>query len=165
MSVTFTASGAEKIRRAVRKVLGTPDDRTGDRTPVSVTERSFWAMLLTADVTGLRWTFLRVVPTTSTDEADFVLAREIAYRIADVDRTEGYARESNGTRDIPTFTVVRVEFVGYDADSLPSYLFQWVGPRDAGYLPPHDHRDNFNGGFAFASYHPGTALPQQPWHS
>jgi len=27
----------------------------------------------------------------------------------------------------------------------------------------HDHRDVLNGGFAFAVYHPGTALPQQPW--
>lgn len=37
---------------------------------------------------------------------------------------------------------------------------------DGGYIPgagPHDHRDNFNGGFAFAIYHPGTGIPQQPW--
>lgn len=31
-------------------------------------------------------------------------------------------------------------------------------------LGPHDHRDNVTGGgFAFAVYHPGTGLPQQPW--
>ena len=30
-------------------------------------------------------------------------------------------------------------------------------------VPVHDHRDNFNGGFAFACYHPGTAIPMQPW--
>lgn len=37
---------------------------------------------------------------------------------------------------------------------------------DGGFLPgtgPHDHRDNANGGFAFAIYHPGTAVPQQVW--
>lgn len=37
---------------------------------------------------------------------------------------------------------------------------------DGGYIPgmgPHDHRDNFNGGFAFAVYHPGSATPQMPW--
>ena len=37
---------------------------------------------------------------------------------------------------------------------------------DGGWIPgagPHDHRDNFNGGFAFAIFHPGTRLPQQPW--
>jgi len=35
----------------------------------------------------------------------------------------------------------------------------WVG------TPMHDHRDNSagGGGFAFAVYHPGTAMPQQPW--
>jgi hypothetical protein len=41
-----------------------------------------------------------------------------------------------------------------------------TGPYDGGYIPgmgPHDHRDNFNGGFAFAVYHPGTSLPQMPW--
>lgn len=38
---------------------------------------------------------------------------------------------------------------------------------DGGFVPVgggvHDHRDNFNGGFAFACYHPGTSLPQMPW--
>jgi hypothetical protein len=28
----------------------------------------------------------------------------------------------------------------------------------AAIVPPHDHRDNFAGGFAFAVYHPGTTL-------
>lgn len=32
-------------------------------------------------------------------------------------------------------------------------------------LGPHDHRSNDPGygGFAFSCYHPGTAIPQQPW--
>jgi len=37
---------------------------------------------------------------------------------------------------------------------------------DGGLLPmagPHDHRDNNNGGFAFAVFHPGTSVPQQIW--
>jgi hypothetical protein len=42
-----------------------------------------------------------------------------------------------------------------------------TGPFDGGWIPGmgiHDHRDNVTGGgFAFAVYHPGTALPQQPW--
>jgi hypothetical protein len=41
-----------------------------------------------------------------------------------------------------------------------------TSPYDGGWIPgmgPHDHRDNFNGGFAFACFHPGTSLPQQPW--
>lgn len=58
---------------------------------------------------------------------------------------------------------MRLTFVGYDAEGEPAYMFDrpqadpWQG------LPPHDHRDNYNGGFAFAVMHPGTALPQQPW--
>jgi hypothetical protein len=42
-----------------------------------------------------------------------------------------------------------------------------TSPFDGGWIPGmgiHDHRDNVTGcGFAFACYHPGTALPQQPW--
>jgi hypothetical protein len=41
-----------------------------------------------------------------------------------------------------------------------------TGPYDGGYvsgLGPHDHRDNYNGGFCFAILHSGTSLPQQPW--
>jgi hypothetical protein len=38
---------------------------------------------------------------------------------------------------------------------------------DGGWIPGmgiHDHRDAVTGGgFAFAVYHPGTGLPQQPW--
>lgn len=39
---------------------------------------------------------------------------------------------------------------------------------DGGYLPGlgvHDHRDNAHGGFAFAVFHPATAVPQLPWES
>lgn len=42
-----------------------------------------------------------------------------------------------------------------------------TSPFDGGWIPGmgiHDHRDNVTGcGYAFAVYHPGTALPQQPW--
>jgi hypothetical protein len=38
---------------------------------------------------------------------------------------------------------------GHDGSSRPCY---------------NDHRDNVTGGgFAFATYHPGTSLPQQNW--
>lgn len=39
------------------------------------------------------------------------------------------------------------------------------GPYDGGYigLQVHQHTNSFNGGLAFACYHPGTSLPQQPW--
>jgi hypothetical protein len=41
-----------------------------------------------------------------------------------------------------------------------------TGPYDGGWIAGrgvHDHSNNFNGGFAFAVFHPGTSLPQQPW--
>jgi hypothetical protein len=39
-------------------------------------------------------------------------------------------------------------------------------PHDPRLVPIHDHRDNITGGgFAFRVYHPGTGLPQQPWHT
>lgn len=56
-----------------------------------------------------------------------------------------------------------MDFCGYDADDSANFIFQWIGPTDTLYLPPHDHRDNYNGGFSFAVYHPGTGIPQRPW--
>jgi hypothetical protein len=56
-----------------------------------------------------------------------------------------------------TFISARVTFI-----SAASPLFQ-PGTHPDGPIPPHDHRDNYNGGFAFAVYHPGTSLPQMPW--
>jgi hypothetical protein len=47
--------------------------------------------------------------------------------------------------------------------SIPFYMFAYNVQPDLDILPPHDHRDNFNGGFAFAVFHPGTQVPQQPW--
>jgi hypothetical protein len=44
------------------------------------------------------------------------------------------------------------------------YTFNLPLPAQQSYVPLHDHRDNVTGGgFAFAVYHPGTSLPQQPW--
>jgi hypothetical protein len=34
---------------------------------------------------------------------------------------------------------------------------------DLNILPPHDHPDNFNGGFSFPLFSMGTQIPQQPW--
>jgi hypothetical protein len=102
------------------------------------------------------------------------------------------AREANDNTNVPQGAVVLLTFVGYaiaptvpgpsgstivdgtantpggptaaGADnSIAMYVFQFQSPDGQSSLPIHDHRDNFNGGFAFATYHPGTALPQQPW--
>jgi hypothetical protein len=92
---------------------------------------------------------------------------------------------------VPPGTVVRLSFLGYvpgqidpsghvisgtvttaggltsaavGADGLvPFYGFSFIVPQVSTVIPPPDHRDNFNGGFAFSVYHPGTSLPQQPF--
>jgi hypothetical protein len=47
---------------------------------------------------------------------------------------------------------------------IPMYVFQYAVPPQDNSIPIHDHRDNFNGGFAFSVYQPGTSLQRQPWH-
>lgn len=103
--------------------------------------------------------------TSSRDRADFIIGQDAAvfYEIIGERPEEGWAREANGNRGIPLYSVVRVEFIGYDAEGLPSFLFNYGDARLEQSLRPHDHRDNYNGGYAFAVFHPGTGLPQQPW--
>lgn len=96
--------------------------------------------------------------------------------------------EPGDDRDFPAGSVVLLTFVGYavapgpsgsivqgatttpggataagDDNSIAMYAFEFSASQGQSSLPIHDHRDNFNGGFAFATYHPGAALPQQPW--
>jgi hypothetical protein len=94
----------------------------------------------------------------------------------------GNAREANNVRGIEIGTVVQLTFFGYTpapsgmtrpnvngtfidgigADPtapVPQYVFNYPLPPLPTSLPIHDHRDNFNGGFAFSVYHPGTSLP------
>jgi hypothetical protein len=95
----------------------------------------------------------------------------------------GNAREANNVRGIEIGTVVQMTFFNYTpapsgmtrpnvngtfidgigADPtapVPQYVFNYPLPPLPTSLPIHDHRDNFNGGFAFSVYHPGTSLPQ-----
>jgi hypothetical protein len=139
------------------------DSRAGDRTRATPTEADFWARITGCDVTGLRYTFLRVYPEASTDRADFAIGKDLAYRFTSDAPEEGYARESNGNRGVPTLSVVRDHFIGYDADDLPADLVSYGDARPGQGLPPHDHRSNnpMDGGFAFSVFHPGTSLPQQ----
>ncbi len=115
---------------------------------------------------GNRYTFVRVYLTADDDsKKDFALRNGPSYRLAGIEPEGGLARESSGAKGVPTMSVVRMTFCGYDADDRPNFLFQFIGPSDMPFLPPHDHRDNKinSGGFAFSIYHPGTGLPQQPW--
>jgi hypothetical protein len=162
--VTFTDSGAAKIKKAVNIVLGTPGDRNRERTRSHVTDTFFWGMLLGSDITGKRFHFVKVYPDASADQADFHLTNGQSYIIAETEAETGFAREANGNPGVPPYTVALMQFVGYDADGEPAYMFQCsIGTPQDWVLPPHDHRDNYNGWFAFSVYHPGTALPQQPW--
>ena len=66
---------------------------------------------------------------------------------------------------VPCGTIVELHFAGNDNQGEPLYHFTWTNPTPPMSVPPHDHRSNdpYNGGFAFATLHPGTGLPQQPW--
>lgn len=163
--VTFTVRGAQRIERAVRKVERPGQILTGDRRPTAPSETTFWALLTGNDITGMRYSFVRVIPVATKDESDFVIGRDfpLYYEIASLEPEEGFAREANGTRGIPLYSVVQVTYIGPDADDLPAFLFNYQVMDSNLPITPHDHRDNFNGGFAFACYHPGTGLPQQPW--
>lgn len=75
---------------------------------------------------------------------------------------QGARRTTARLRDI----IVRVHFAGmrtFGGEKRSMYVFSYTPMVLRSFLPLHDHRDNFNGGFAFAVYHPGTALPQRPW--
>lgn len=167
MPVTFTPSAARRIADAVKRVEAMPRHRSGDANPARQTEPSFWAMITGVDFSGLHYSFIRVTPSAATDKADFRIATGLAYTIANEDPEYGdvgYAREASGNKHVPTYTVTKLEFIGYDAEGLPAYLFCCSPPIEPNAaIAPHDHRDNYTGGFAFAVYHPGTALPQQPW--
>lgn len=163
MAVTFTESAAKRIAEVVRRVERTPRNLAGERPVARPSDTSFWALITGNDIMGLRYHFVRVIPDAGTDRADFRFETGLAYRIAGEEPEAGYAREASGVRGVPIYSVVKAEFIGYDADEEPAYLFQWAPPPEPNALPPHDHRDNLNGGFAFSTYHPGTSLPQMPW--
>jgi hypothetical protein len=73
------------------------------------------------------------------------------------------AYEANGQAGL-TDRVVELRFAGYNANGDATYMFIAEMQPEPESLPIHDHRDPITGGgFAFAVYHPGTGLPQQPW--
>lgn len=164
MGVTFTPAATAKIKRAVNIVLGTPTSRAGERAHAHGTDTYFWGLILGNDIAGKRFHFVRIYPSAAGDSADFILTNGLSYSIADQEAAVGWAREANGNPALPLYSVVLMQFHGYDSDGEPAYLFQCsLGTPQDQFLTPHDHRDNYNGGFAFSVYHPGTALPQQPW--
>jgi hypothetical protein len=168
MSVTFTESATRRIAAAVRKVERSPQDLRGDRTTEYDTETEFWAILLGGDMAG-RYTFQPVRPDPSGLAIDGVIivsdrGDELRWAFTDSPAFVGAAREANANISVPTFKVVRMSFAGYDAGGSPVFVFFYPPANtDAPGLPPHDHRDNFNGGFSFSTFHPGSSVPQMPW--
>jgi hypothetical protein len=62
---------ARRIAEAVRRDERTGRDMAGETPIKHPTEPEFWALLTGVDLTGLRYTFVRVIPGASVDRADF----------------------------------------------------------------------------------------------
>lgn len=151
---TFGPKSIKRIGDAVRRVERMPQDRTVERMHfMDAGEQSFWAKIGGRSLDGKRFSWFRVRPDGDGGWVAYDPAAE----------GERNAVEINGHRGIPTGAVVMLHFTDYDPDGQPLYTFQYETLQDRHPLKVHDHRDNFNGGYAFAVYHPGTALPQQPW--
>lgn len=73
------------------------------------------------------------------------------------------AREQNNNLAVPNLSIVTMRFAGYDPNGNAAFVFLYLVDLKPPEFPPHDHRDNSQGGFAFAVYHPGTSVPQMPW--
>ncbi len=169
--VNFTPAAADKIIEATRKVLNPPTSTVTGRNPVMEPNTSFWAYLSSpGGINGLFWSWVRVVPVPQhqqpTVNNPVTIDDEPLFQMSSPP-IAGYqnAREVNGNRQVPPGSIVKTEFIGYAADKSPLYVFQLHVPNLADIpLPIHDHRDNVTGaGYAWAVYHPGTSIPQQPW--
>lgn len=161
--VVFSPEVAKRVTAATRKVEQTATNRGGAASTSYDAGAGFWAMILGSDVSGLRYTFNKVVfdPRSTYPQAFTIMQTE---RFGfDGPPSPGVAIEVNGNRGVQ-FKVVFLRFAGYDLDgTTPVFLFSYNEMVDSGILSPHDHRDNANGGFAFAVYHPGSSIPQMPW--
>ncbi len=78
----------------------------------------------------------------------------------------GYA-VPDGTTSNPGTSTIPASSTALPTDSdgsIPICVFDYCNQFQDSSLPIRDHRDNVTGGgYAFSVYHPGTALPQQPW--
>jgi hypothetical protein len=169
MAATFNKDAMQRIAKAVRRVESMGNDRGSSRLPSGPDEQSFWAFIVGIDFaddgTNL-YSFLRVRP----EHKDPDIRVEMRQGFSLVDPVIVYhsaAVEVNGT-PTPSNVAVRMQFTGYrdftGGERRAMFAFNFSPFYVQPYLPIHDHRDNNNGGFAFAIYHPGTGLPQMPWH-
>jgi hypothetical protein len=163
----FELETGKPILAATRRVERIPTDKVGQRVNRPPPQNSFWALLVSpGGLNGLFWSWVRIAPSpqlptptdpyTIQDVPVFVVSEPCATCWEN-------AREANLNRQVPPGTIVRLEFIGFDRAGEPAYAFNYGKALEPDDVPIHDHRDNFNGGFAFATYHPGMALPQQPF--
>lgn len=167
MGVTFSSEAVARIRAGIKKIEAQPTDHTATRTPPGPSEQRFFAFLTGCDLSGKRYSWMRVFPDMSSDSPDLILDSGLKWKVFGETPVTGYetALEGNGVRGL-TDIVVELQFAGFNADGDVNYIFMHQQVQDQFQIVPlHDHRDNLTGGgFAFACYHPGTGLPQQPWH-
>lgn len=158
MAVGFNKAGAKRIVDAVKKVERLPQDRAGGATPAQPqAEESFWVKITGHSLTGNALSWMRVQPTPQPDGSILYLPMQPAIS------GEENAYEVNENPDVPGGAIVRLSLAAITPEGLPLYSFQYGQRQGDRMVPIHDHRDNFNGGFAFSCFHPGTALPQRPW--
>ncbi len=163
MGVTFSQEAAKRIAEAVRRVERTPRDMAGEQTRSFPAETSFWAVLLGCDISGLKYSFNKVVPDPkSTMPQAFIMHETLRFGF-DGEPVWEAAMECSGGRGLKPGTIVRLTFVGYDTNEDPVFMFSHPMMDPHMPMPPHDHRDNANGGFAFGIWHPGTMIPSMPW--
>ncbi|MEM8738256.1 MAG: hypothetical protein AAGG38_07235 [Planctomycetota bacterium] len=154
---TFSPDAARRIASATRRIEAMPLRRGVTETRPRPVEDEIWAVLTghnpLAPQAGYSW--VQVTPNTGDGWAPM----------------EGGARgienatETSGKYPIPVPHVVRLRRGPDNPDTGdPRWTFVYdPDPELFASVPPHDHRDNFAGGFAFSVYHPGSALPQMPW--
>ena len=156
--VVFSESAAKRIIAATRRVEKMGQSMGGADPKAMPPESEFWAFIGGQDALTNRYSWVRAIPATGADPADptaFLMDPDVA----------GYqnAKEASGHVGIPIGDVVKLSFVGYDDGGDPMYVFTHTGRPQEEPMRNHDHRDNYDGGFAFSVYHPGTACPQAPW--
>lgn len=150
----FSERSAKRIGDAVRRVERMPQRRAGGRLPPPApAETSFWARLTTRSLDGRRHSWIRVRPDGAGGWQPYDPPVE----------GELNAVEINGHLGIPAGAIVRLHLTDFDEDRNPLYTFQFETVDQQAPMRIHDHRDNFNGGFSFSVFHPGTSLPMQQW--
>jgi len=163
MSQTPSQNAVDRIRRSVRYTESQSLDLAGGKRGQIHRPAEMWAIITGNSFDGgpveeKRYSWVRAIaysPQDSAGKTHFIADPDIKGTLNAFEATGRYAAPG---------AVVRLTLVGYDGDGeTPVYSFVAPGNTGNGMVPNHDHRDAANGGFAFAVYHPGTSLPQQPW--